>query len=174
LTEKDIPYIMAAKRLLQDLSIDKIQLFLQENLDKYVLLPLGVEATVSQVATRVGISASIVYILAKYIVYNLYIHPLNRMPGPSVGWIPFMGNFGEIFGSEAGVPHKRWVKKYGGILKYNGPWNTPRLLVTDDVLLKQVLTTDEYDYVKTPESSAFLRRFLGNGLLVAEVSKLVA
>ncbi|OAD08328.1 hypothetical protein MUCCIDRAFT_124347, partial [Mucor lusitanicus CBS 277.49] len=61
-----------------------------------------------------------------------------------------------------------WANIYGGIFTYHGPWNIPRVAVTDDVLLKQILTSNEYDYIKTPEASAFLRRFLGDGLLTAE------
>ncbi|KAI7905914.1 cytochrome P450 [Cokeromyces recurvatus] len=99
---------------------------------------------------------------------RLYLDPVNRIPGPKVGWFPLMGNYLEIIKNESGEPHKYWAKQYGGIFVYHGPWNSPRVVVTDDVLLKQVLTSQEYDFIKTPEASKFLRRFLGDGLLTAE------
>ncbi|KAG0170841.1 hypothetical protein DFQ28_001486 [Apophysomyces sp. BC1034] len=107
--------------------------------------------------------------LYRNVIYNLYLHPLNKIPGPPVyHWIPFSGNIPEIFRGESGVPHKQWAKKYGGILNYHGPWNRPRLLVTDGELLKQILTTQASDFAKSPETVKYLTRFLGDGLLVAE------
>lgn len=67
------------------------------------------------------------------------------------------------------MPHKKWLKKYGGIVVYHILWNKPRVMVTDPNLLKEVLTIHHYDYTKTPEGSKFLALLLGNGLLVAEV-----
>ncbi|KAI9243654.1 cytochrome P450 [Sporodiniella umbellata] len=116
-----------------------------------------------------GISGAVTaYWITKLIVYRLYAHPLRHLPGPKVGWFPFMGNFLEILKEEAGVPHKRWAAEYGGIFLYHGPWNDPRVAVTDSRWLKQVLTTQVYDFIKPPGSSEFLRKFLGDGLLVAE------
>src|SRR3954451_18685092 len=45
---------------------------------------------------------SATYIIFQKIVYPLYFHPLSKYPGPSVGWIPFTGNFVEIQNSEVG------------------------------------------------------------------------
>ncbi|KAF7723453.1 hypothetical protein EC973_002006 [Apophysomyces ossiformis] len=129
---------------------------LSSRTDRYTL-GLGVVSTIT-LAT-----------LYRCVIYNLYLHPLNKIPGPSVNYlIPFSGNIVEIFKQESGVSHKKWAKKYGGILNYHGPWNRPRLLVTDVELLKQILTTHAADFAKPPETVRFLTRFLGDGLLVAE------
>jgi cytochrome P450 len=146
-----------------------VQDTIQKYVDKYVLEPTGIDhSAAKKLAIQLGISTYVVYYVFKYIVYRLYIHPVNRIPGPKVDWIPFMGNFREIMKEEAGVPHKRWTKKYGGLFVYHGPWNVPRVVVTDHILLKQVLTSNEYDYIKSPDTVKFLKRTLGNGLLVAE------
>ncbi|KAI7862592.1 cytochrome P450 [Spinellus fusiger] len=133
-----------------------------------VLKPLGISASIRQMAIGLGIASSVGYIISEYIINRLYLHPVNRVPGPHVGWFPFSGNMIEIIREESGIPHARWAKKYGGIVGYHGPWNTPRYLVTDPDILKHVLTTHEPDYIKSPQTAAFIRRILGNGLLVAE------
>ncbi|KAI7891182.1 cytochrome P450, partial [Mucor mucedo] len=142
---------------------------LQQHVEKYILSPTGLDAsTAKTLSLQLGISTIIIYYFYKLILYRLYLHPANRIPGPKVSWIPFMGNFFEIIKEESGVPHKRWTKLYGGIVTYHAMWNIPRVVVTDPLLLKQVLTSNEYDYIKSPETSNFLRRMIGNGLLVAE------
>ncbi|KAG0170844.1 hypothetical protein DFQ28_001483 [Apophysomyces sp. BC1034] len=101
--------------------------------------------------------------LYRNMIYNLYLHPLNKIPGPPVyRWIPFSGNLPEILRGE------RWTKKYGGIINYHSLWNSPSLLVTDGELLKQILTTQASDFSRTPETIEYMTRILGDGLLVAE------
>lgn len=142
---------------------------IQQYIEKYVLTPTGLDAPAAKkLSIQLGVSTVIIFYFYRLIIYRLYLHPVNRIPGPKVGWLPFMGNFVEIVKEESGAPHKRWAKKYGGIFTYHGQWNTPRVVVTDHLLLKEVLTSHEYDYIKSPETSDFLRRILGNGLLVAE------
>lgn len=53
---------------------------------------------------------------------------------------------------------------------FRGLFNTPMLMISDPQVLKQILTTQQYDFEKTPEGSVFIKRVLGEGLLVAEVS----
>jgi cytochrome P450 len=146
-----------------------VQDTIQEYAQKYVLDPTGLDYPAARkLAIQLGVSTAFVYYFFRIIVYRLYLNPVNRLPGPKVGWLPLMGNYPEIVKEEAGVPFKRWAKTYGDIFVFHGPWNVPRVLVTDHQLIKQILTTQEYDFCKTPEASAFLRRILGNGLLVAE------
>lgn len=146
-----------------------VQDTIKEYIDKYVLQPTALEPSqAKKLALQLGVSSVVIYYFYQIFIYRLYLHPANRLPGPKIGKIPFMGNFPEIVKEEAGVPHKRWAEQYGGVAVYHGPWNKPRVVVTDHVLLKQILTSQEYDFIKTPEASEFLRRFLGNGLLVSE------
>ncbi|KAI8369593.1 cytochrome P450 [Radiomyces spectabilis] len=108
------------------------------------------------------------YILYRYIIYRLYLHPVNRIPGPSVDWIPFMGNMKTILLEEPPLPQLRWTEKYGDIVAYHGLWNSPHVLITDPEILKDVLTVRHYDFIKPPDTTAFLVRFIGNGILAAE------
>ncbi|KAI9476411.1 MAG: cytochrome P450 [Benjaminiella poitrasii] len=144
---------------------EKVQRYVEEN----ILQPTNLDyAAVKKLAIKLGISTLLVYYLFRLTIYRLYLHPINKLPGPKVSWVPLMGNYPEVVKEEAGAPHKRWTKQYGGIFAYHGPWNSPHVVVTDHTLLKQILTSQEYDFVKTPEASSFLRRFLGDGLLTAE------
>ncbi|KAI9029082.1 cytochrome P450 [Phycomyces nitens] len=140
----------------------------EKYIDQRVLSPLGINASVKRVLTGLGLAGYVGYIISKYFIYRLYLNPINKIPGPPVSWVPFTGNAIEIIKDESGVPHKRWTKKYGGIVAYHGPWNNCRVLVTDPGLIREILTIHEYDYIKTEQTSDFLRKFIGNGLLVAE------
>ncbi|KAI9323421.1 cytochrome P450 [Dichotomocladium elegans] len=114
------------------------------------------------------LTTSLTYYVAKNIIYRLYFHPLAKLPGPSVSWIPFLGNFPEQIREE--TPHftKRLAKQYGPIFVTHGLFNRPELHVADPVLFKEVLTTHQYDFPKAPEGARFLSQVLGDSLLVAE------
>ncbi|KAI9323423.1 cytochrome P450 [Dichotomocladium elegans] len=118
--------------------------------------------------TTAVLATGLAYYVAKNIIYRLYFHPLANLPGPPVDWIPFLGNFREILREETGAPQKKWAKQYGPVIRYYGLFNRPRIAITDPVLLKQVLTIQQYDFVKTPEGVRFLSRVLGHGILVTE------
>ncbi|KAI8369592.1 cytochrome P450 [Radiomyces spectabilis] len=134
-----------------------------------VLHALNLDTTQGRrTALTAGVISYSTYVITRYFIYRLYLHPVNRIPGPPVEWIPFTGNMRTIIREEAGVPFTWWTEKYGGIVGYHGPWNRPRVLITDPEILKEVLTTRHYDFIKSPDTSEFLIRFLGKGILVAE------
>ncbi|KAI8137587.1 cytochrome P450 [Fennellomyces sp. T-0311] len=140
----------------------------EKHIHDRISLPFGIDASVKQVILTLGVTGTITYAVSNYIVYRLYLHPLAKIPGPPVDWIPFLGNMRTIIREEAGVPHKKWTKKYGGMVLYHGPWNIPRLLISDTDVLKDVLMAQHYDFTKTPEGARLLGRILGHGLLVSE------
>ncbi|CAO3684024.1 unnamed protein product [Rhizopus stolonifer] len=122
----------------------------------------------TQVAT-IGLSGIAGYFLYKTLIYRLFLHPLNKIPGPRVSWIPFMGNFFDVMLSEIeDSPFIKWAEEYGGIFKYHHHWNEPQLVVTDPQLLKQILTTQIYDFSKPDFAIKDLTRVAGIGVLVAE------
>ncbi|KAI8991429.1 cytochrome P450 [Mycotypha africana] len=155
-----------------------VQKAVKQYIDKYIpATAVGHQqqfdySALRKIALKVGVSTAVVYFIFNVIIYRLYLHPLRKMPGPkklSSKFLPFLGNYPEVVKEkETGQVMNKWAKQFGGILAFYGPWNRPRVLVTDDQLLKQVLTTREYDFVKTPEASRFLKGILGNGVLLAE------
>ncbi|KAJ2959932.1 hypothetical protein NQZ79_g4636 [Umbelopsis isabellina] len=110
------------------------------------------------------------YIVYKYYIYNLFLNPLNQLPGPPLGLqhLFLFGNIWEITKAETGTMQKKWSEQYGGIIRYHGFFNTPRVLVSDPELLKQVLVVQQYDYIKPKQLAEFIGKILGVGLLVAE------
>ncbi|KAG1255069.1 hypothetical protein G6F68_010557 [Rhizopus microsporus] len=80
-----------------------------------------------------------------------------------------MGNFFQILKADADPsPFIKWAEQYGGIYTVHYYWNEPRVVVSDDKLVKQILTSQMYDFEKPVTASKALSRILGNGLLVAE------
>ncbi|KAI8138349.1 cytochrome P450 [Fennellomyces sp. T-0311] len=130
---------------------------------------LGIDASAKRVLLVLGVTGTITFAFSKYILYRLYLHPLTKIPGPRVSWIPFIGNMWNIITEEVKQsPHKRWTQEHGGIVRYHGAWNQPRIIVSDPTLLKQILMTQQYDFIKTPTDVKILGRIGGNGLIVAE------
>ncbi|KAI8140419.1 cytochrome P450 [Fennellomyces sp. T-0311] len=125
-------------------------------------------SSLQQLLLKFGLTGTAIWIITRYFVYRLYFHPINSIPGPRVDWIPLIGNMREIIKAPPGVPHQKWTQRYGSIVAYHGPWNRPRLLVTDPTLLKQILTTNQYDFIKSPQTSQFLEPVVGQGVLLAE------
>ncbi|CAO3696204.1 unnamed protein product [Umbelopsis ramanniana] len=121
-------------------------------------------------AITLGVLGPLSYIFYKNYIDNLYLNPLNRLPGPPIGWdaLFMLGNFREITVAETARPQLDWTEQYGGIIRYYGLFNIPRVMVSDPELLKQILVTHQYDFVKPKELAEFIGRILGVGLLVAE------
>lgn len=45
---------------------------------------------------RFGLAGTAVWILVRYFLYRLYLHPVNKIPGPPTGWFPLLGNAVQI------------------------------------------------------------------------------
>ncbi|KAI9487912.1 cytochrome P450 [Zychaea mexicana] len=147
------------------------QLFqtVEKHLGDPVALPFSnTDTSLKNILIGGGVTGLISYAVSKYIVYNLYLHPLSKIPGPPVDWIPFLGNIRELIREESGVPYKKWAERYGDISRHHGAWNRPVILVSDPDLLKQVLMTEVYDFTKAPDDAKYITRILGSGLLVSE------
>ncbi|KAI8089267.1 cytochrome P450 [Halteromyces radiatus] len=110
----------------------------------------------------------LIYTIGKYFVYRLYLHPANQLPGPPPDLIPFVGHFRQLLSKDAGVTHRAWAKKYGNVFRYFAGGNHPRILIADADAVKQILTSNEFDFIKPPETKQFLTLFLGDGILVTE------
>lgn len=144
----------------------------QKNITNYVEKWKSSEKLDTVWAAKLGLSGVAAYFLYKTIIYRLYIHPANKLPGPRVSWIPFMGNFFEILRADDDEsPLRKWAKAYGGVFTIHNQWNKPEVVVTDEKLVKQILTTQLYDFEKPGILSKELERLTGRGLLVVEVKR---
>ncbi|ORX47073.1 cytochrome P450 [Hesseltinella vesiculosa] len=117
---------------------------------------------------RLSVRGALLYVVVKYFVYRLFLHPANKLPGPAPGLFPFLGHFRQILAKDAGVVHREWANKYGPVYRYFAGGNNPSIMVAEPELVKQILTNNEFDFVKPPETKHFLTSVLGQGLLVAE------
>ncbi|GBB94344.1 hypothetical protein RclHR1_02340001 [Rhizophagus clarus] len=105
------------------------------------------------------------WITYKIFIWPFYISPMRKIPGPPSESL-LHGNLKTIMSEEAGVPHIRWVKKYGKIIKFYGMFNKPNLFIADAKLLQEITLNRAYDFVK-PLNAAGLS-LIGRGLVYAE------
>ncbi|RYP68909.1 hypothetical protein DL770_008367 [Monosporascus sp. CRB-9-2] len=103
------------------------------------------------------------------LLWPKYFSPLRDLPEPSGNSFLF-GQLHRIRKEPTGIPHREWAKTIpnDGLIRYLGPFNQERLLVTNAKTLSEVLVTRSYDFVKPADVQHTLSRILGVGILVAE------
>ncbi|KAI0387932.1 cytochrome P450 [Hypomontagnella monticulosa] len=112
---------------------------------------------------------SFLYGFWKMFLYPYFFSPLIGLPQPKRGsW--FMGNFWTIRDKPTGIPQREWNSTIpnDGVIRYLGPFNQERLLITGPKALAEVLVTRNYDFIKPSSVHFFLSRLLGVGVLLAE------
>jgi hypothetical protein len=111
-------------------------------------------------------SAVIIYNL---VVYPFFLSPLRHLPQARGFW-PLVGHGLIMFQRPAGEPHLRMMKETEneGMILTRGFFHSDRLIVTNPTALADVLVHKTYDMEKPPWARAFLRKFLGDGLLMTE------
>ncbi|KAL2269933.1 hypothetical protein VTJ83DRAFT_2117 [Remersonia thermophila] len=104
------------------------------------------------------------------ILYPKFFSPLVGLPGPTKGNSLLMGQWKAIVKFPTGTPMLEWINTIpnDGLIRYLGPFNQERLLISSPKALAEVLTTKNYDFVKPQNVRYFLGRILGIGLLLAE------
>jgi hypothetical protein len=105
----------------------------------------------------------------KLVVYPFFLSPLRRLP-QARGFRPLVGHALLLFKRPGGNPHLKMMKETDndGIILTRGFFHNDRLIVTNPAALADVLVHKVYDMEKPPWSRAFLRKFLGDGLLMTE------
>ncbi|KAI9299661.1 hypothetical protein BJ944DRAFT_244973, partial [Cunninghamella echinulata] len=83
-------------QLVQKIDLIKIEDFIQKYFDTNIAPKIGIQSSIRRLLLGVGVLSTCTYIISKYIIYRLYLHPTNKIPGPRVSWIPFTGNILEI------------------------------------------------------------------------------
>ncbi|KAI0899890.1 cytochrome P450 [Annulohypoxylon nitens] len=109
------------------------------------------------------------YVVWRVILYPKLFSPLRGLPQPQDGSF-FMGQFKDISSQPTGIPMRKWVATIpnDGLIRYLGPFNQERLLVTGPKALAEVLVTRNYDFQKPGTIRFGLSRLLGVGILLAE------
>ncbi|KAG8215922.1 cytochrome P450 [Butyriboletus roseoflavus] len=136
-----------------------------------------------------AVSSAIAFLLWKalQLVWPGYNSPLRHLRGPK-GTSLILGNLGEIVNNvchyhptrvplrrfipnfvlqETSVPFEKWVKEYGGTLRFKGFLNNNQLFTVDTRAVNHVLTHSN-DYQKPPDARRGLALIFGEGLLVVE------
>ncbi|KAF2829922.1 cytochrome P450 [Ophiobolus disseminans] len=105
----------------------------------------------------------------KLVLYPILLSPLRHLPLARGSW-PLVGHALILFQRPGGEPHLRMIKETenDGIILTRGFFHSDRLIVTNPAALADVLVHKSYDMEKPPWSRAFLRKFLGDGLLMTE------
>ncbi|RYP72197.1 hypothetical protein DL771_004327 [Monosporascus sp. 5C6A] len=103
------------------------------------------------------------------LLWPKYFSPLRDLPEPSGNSFLF-GQFHRIMAEPSGIPHREWATTIpnDGLIRYLGPFNQERLLVTNPKTLAEVLVTRSYDFVKPADVQHALSRVVGAGLLLTE------
>lgn len=85
----------------QSVAAEQLQV-LWKQADSLVIQPLSQNDSWLPYAVTFGVLGPLSYIVYKNIIYNLYLHPLNRLPGPPLGWdsLFLLGKFREVTASE--------------------------------------------------------------------------
>jgi cytochrome P450 len=109
------------------------------------------------------------YGIYRLVLYPFFLSPLRHLPTAS-GFKPLIGHGVIMFQRPPGQPHLEIMKRTPneGIVRTLGFFHTDRLIVTHPAALADVLVNKSYDFEKPPWSRAFLRKFLGDGLLMTE------
>jgi cytochrome P450 len=111
-----------------------------------------------------------IYTFYNLIVYPFFRSPLRHLPQPPSGFWPFIGHGMSMFERPPGEPQLRFMKSTAndGIIYWRGFLHVDRLLVTSPAAIADVLVHNSYDFEKPLWTRNFLRKFLGNGLLMTE------
>lgn len=116
-----------------------------------------------------SIFISLILVLYKLIFYPFFLSPLRHLPQGRGFW-PIVGHAWILFQRPAGQPHLNMMKdvENDGVILTRGVFHTDRLIITSPAALADVLVHKSYDMEKPPWARAFLRKFLGDGLLMTE------
>ncbi|KAH7927163.1 cytochrome P450 [Leucogyrophana mollusca] len=97
------------------------------------------------------------------VLWPYFLSPLRLLPGPPLG-NPLQGQFPTILEEEAGVPQRRWLKKYGPVVRVVGPIGIERLIFVKAEALQQILVSDWLDFPRPDFYRHVLGLVVGYGL----------
>ncbi|RPA96817.1 cytochrome P450 [Choiromyces venosus 120613-1] len=104
------------------------------------------------------------------VLWPKLLSPTRHLPGPSNPSF-LMGNFATIREMQSGAPQVIWMRTIpnSGLLRYLGAFNMERIFPTTPEMLKEVLHTKSYSFIKPPLLTKDVGNIFGTkGLLFAE------
>ncbi|KAF2017471.1 cytochrome P450 [Aaosphaeria arxii CBS 175.79] len=111
-----------------------------------------------------------IYFIYRVFIYPFFLSPLRHLPSPPNGGLPIFGHGFAMLKWPPGSPHLRMIKETenDGIVLVRSFFNAERLILSKPAAIAEVLVAKSYEFEKPPWIRAFLRKFLGDGLLVTE------
>jgi len=117
--------------------------------------------------TALALTCKVLYLL---ILWPKLLSPTRHLPGPTSASF-LMGNFSIIQAMQSGAPLVIWMRTIpnSGLLRYLGIFNIERIFPTTPEVLKEVLHTKSYSFIKPPILTNDIGGILGKkGLLFTE------
>jgi hypothetical protein len=110
-----------------------------------------------------------IFFLYEVVIYPFLLSPLRHLP-EGRGFFPLVGHELSLFQRPGGAPHLKMMKEVDndGLILTRGFFHRNKVVVTSPAALADVLVHKSYDMEKPPWARAFLRKFLGDGLLMTE------
>lgn len=121
---------------------------------------------VRAIATGWAIVAPLYLVVWSSWIYPFYISELRDIP--TVKGFPLWGQLYACVTEECGIPQRNWHKQYGPIVRFFFLFGSERLSIADDDALKHITIRNPYNYPKRVSARLWMRRILGDGLLLAE------
>jgi len=105
----------------------------------------------------------------KLTIYPRFVSPVRHLPHPK-GARLIVGNGLNLSKLPRGSGFLEWMREIpnDGLIYFRGLFNSDRLLITDPKALSEILVTKSYDFEKPVPLRNFLRKILGDGLIIVE------
>jgi cytochrome P450 len=112
-----------------------------------------------------AIVVSIVLLLVHRSVVKSFFSPIRHLPAPTQG-----PAHKRLFVEPNADQLVVWARELPnqGFIRYHGILNIQKVLVTDPVIVHEILAARPYSFIKPPPISKIIRSLLGNGLVVVE------
>ncbi|EKG13519.1 Cytochrome P450 [Macrophomina phaseolina MS6] len=111
----------------------------------------------------------VVWLFWRVLIYPFFFSPFRHLPEAKPKY-PIVSNGPVVMSKPPGNEFLKWAKTIpnDGIIRFRGFFNVDRLLLTEPRTLADVLVHKTYDFEKPTKLRAFLRRILGDGLIIVE------
>ncbi|KAF9635423.1 putative cytochrome p450 protein [Lasiodiplodia theobromae] len=105
----------------------------------------------------------------KVLIYPFFISPFRYLP-EAVPKYPIIANGPVVMSKPPGNEFLKWIKTIpnDGLIRFRGFFNVDRIIPTEPRTIADVLVHKSYDFEKPTRLRGFLRRILGDGLIIVE------